>query len=51
MNIKGCMACEYCHTKGEGKCIQQDDMTKLMAAMQRVYCIGKPAGRNARIPA
>ena len=23
--IAGCLACEYCHTKGEGKCIQQDD--------------------------
>lgn len=26
MNISGCKACEYCHTKGEGKCIQKDDM-------------------------
>lgn len=25
-NIHGCLACEYCHTKGEGKCIQKDDM-------------------------
>ena len=24
--IAGCLACEYCHTKGEGACIQQDDM-------------------------
>ncbi len=29
MNIKGCLACEYCHTKGEGKCIQKDDMEKV----------------------
>ncbi|MCR5777241.1 MAG: flavodoxin family protein [Lachnospiraceae bacterium] len=29
MNIKGCLACEYCHTKGEGKCVQQDDMQKV----------------------
>ena len=29
MNIKGCLGCEYCHTKGEGKCIQKDDMEKL----------------------
>lgn len=28
-NISGCKACEYCHTKGEGKCIQQDDMQKI----------------------
>ncbi len=68
MKIAGCLGCEYCHTKGEGKCIQQDDMAKvipaylesdmivfatpiyyfdmtaqLSAAIQRVYCIGKPA--------
>lgn len=29
MNIHGCLACEYCHTKGNGKCIQQDDMQKI----------------------
>lgn len=26
MNIKGCLACEYCHGKGQGSCIQKDDM-------------------------
>jgi multimeric flavodoxin WrbA len=26
LNIKGCLACEYCHTKGGGTCIQKDDM-------------------------
>jgi len=26
MKINGCLACEYCHTKGNGQCIQQDDM-------------------------
>ena len=26
MKINGCLDCEYCHTKGEGKCIQKDDM-------------------------
>ena len=26
MNIHGCLACEYCHTKGNGQCIQKDDM-------------------------
>ena len=26
MKINGCIACEYCHGKGEGKCVQQDDM-------------------------
>ena len=68
MKIAGCLGCEYCHTKGEGKCIQKDDMEKvipaylesdmlvfaspiyyfdmtaqLSAAIQRMYCIGKPA--------
>ena len=68
MKIAGCLACEYCHGKGEGQCIQKDDMEKVLpaykdsdmvvfatpiyyfnmtaqmtAAIQRVYCIGKPA--------
>ena len=67
MKIAGCMGCEYCHTKGEGQCIQKDDFEKVLpaykdcdmvvfaspiyyftltaqmeAAIQRVYCIGKP---------
>lgn len=67
MKIAGCLACEYCHTKGEGNCIQKDDLEKILpayreadmvvfaspiyyftmtaqmeAAIQRVYCIGKP---------
>ena len=29
-NIAGCKACEYCHTKGDRHCMQNDDM-------QRVY--------------
>lgn len=28
-NIKGCIACEYCHTKGRGSCIQKDDMEEI----------------------
>lgn len=24
--IKGCLVCEYCHTKNDGKCIQKDNM-------------------------
>ncbi len=68
MKIAGCLGCEYCHTKGEGSCVQKDDLEKIMpayreadvivfaspiyyfgmtaqmeAAIQRVYCIGKPA--------
>ncbi|MBR4573339.1 MAG: flavodoxin family protein [Lachnospiraceae bacterium] len=68
MKIAGCLGCGYCHTKGEGSCVQKDDLEKIMpaykeadvivfaspiyyftmtaqieAAIQRVYCIGKPA--------
>lgn len=32
MKISGCLGCEYCHTKGEGKCVQKDDMEKVMPA-------------------
>ena len=32
MKINGCLACEYCHAKGEGKCIQKDDLEKIMPA-------------------
>ena len=27
--IKGCLACEYCHGKGQGTCIQKDDMQEI----------------------
>ena len=29
MNIRGCMACEYCHTKKKGICAQNDDMQEI----------------------
>ena len=32
MKINGCLGCEYCHGKGEGKCVQKDDMEKVMPA-------------------
>lgn len=32
--IAGCLGCEYCHTKGQGKCVQQDDMKELYAALE-----------------
>ncbi len=31
--IAGCLACEYCHTKGNGACVQQDDMQELYPLM------------------
>ena len=34
MEIRGCLACEYCHGKGQGKCVQQDDMGKISGALQ-----------------
>ena len=74
MKIAGCLGCEYCHTKGEGACIQKDDMdqvieayktadmvvfassiyyfsmtAQLSAAIQRMYCIGKPAATKAAL--
>ncbi len=33
MNVKGCLACEYCHTKGHGVCIQKDDMQEIYALL------------------
>jgi multimeric flavodoxin WrbA len=27
--IAGCLGCEYCHTKGEGACVQKDDMQEV----------------------
>lgn len=27
--IKGCLACEICHTTGNGVCVQQDDMHEI----------------------
>lgn len=32
MKIGGCLGCEYCHTKGEGACIQKDDFEKVLPA-------------------
>ena len=32
MKIAGCLGCEYCHGKGEGKCVQKDDMEKVIPA-------------------
>lgn len=29
MDISGCRACEYCHTKGHGACVQEDGMQKV----------------------
>lgn len=35
MNIHGCLGCEYCHTRGNGRCIQDDDMQKIYPLLQQ----------------
>ena len=32
--IAGCMACEYCHGKGNGSCVQKDDMQELYPLLE-----------------
>ena len=32
--IGGCLACEYCHTKGSGECVQKDDMQEVYALLR-----------------
>lgn len=29
MDISGCTGCEWCHTKGDGRCVQEDDMGQI----------------------
>ena len=36
LKINGCLACEYCHTKGHGACVQKD-------GMQQIYDLLKEA--------
>lgn len=33
-NIHGCLACEYCHGKGNGACVQKDDMGEIYDALR-----------------
>ena len=37
--IAGCLACEYCHTKGEGKCVQMDDMQEVYPVLAEAEMI------------
>ena len=34
MNIRGCLACEFCHGKGQGACAQKDDMQEIYACLR-----------------
>ncbi len=38
-NIAGCLACEYCHTGGEGRCVQQDDMQQIYPLLEQAEMI------------
>ena len=38
-NISGCLACEHCHTKGNGECIQKDDMQEIYPVMAEAKMI------------
>lgn len=33
--IAGCLGCEYCHTKGNGSCVQKDDMEEVYEALRQ----------------
>ena len=37
--ISGCLACEYCHTKGNGKCVQNDDMQEIYPVLEEAEMI------------
>lgn len=37
--IGGCLACEYCHTKGNGACIQKDDMQEVYPFLEEAEMI------------
>ena len=37
--IAGCLACEYCHTKGSGTCIQKDDMQEVYPILDEAEMI------------
>ena len=39
MNIKGCLACEYCHTKAFRTCVRQDDMQKIYPVLDEADMI------------
>ncbi|MBQ9792287.1 MAG: flavodoxin family protein [Clostridia bacterium] len=39
MKISGCIACEYCHTKGNGQCAIKDDMQKVYNALDNAEMV------------
>ncbi|MCQ2547753.1 MAG: flavodoxin family protein [Clostridia bacterium] len=58
MDIKGCTACEYCHTTGEGICTLIDDMVEILPKLKDcdmlvfaspIYYMGMTAQMHAAI--
>ena len=56
--IAGCRGCEYCHTKGNGACVQKDDMqelydlladTEMLVLASPIYYFGLSAQLQAAI--
>lgn len=37
--IAGCIGCEYCHTKGDGECVQKDDMQEIYPMLKEADMI------------
>ena len=46
MNIHGCLACEYCHGKGKGTCIQQT--STYYGNLLKTMAMSSPASRQMR---
>ena len=44
MEIKGCLACEYCHGQGHGSCVQKDDMQEIYKELKdtEMLVLGAP---------
>ena len=41
--IAGCLACEHCHGKGNGSCVQKDDMQALYPLLAEAEALGADA--------
>ena len=39
MNVHGCLACEYCHTKEDRVCVQKDDMQEIYPVLDEADMI------------
>ena len=48
MKIAGCLGCEYCHTKGDGNCVQKDDLEKIAAAIKETAPVKALLGEDGK---